>query len=167
MSSYGTALSRDTEANVLFNPAFCAVLLHRAIRGYEKKTEGQPLPVVYAFLVLPSALHPATRTKLPKKTTASMWSWLRSHPIILADFAKRARDLKPFVAEATIFAIQHSVLKATEGSLASGKLLRRPSNLQPTEDWEQCEKAASFLGKWLASTKADESTILTKWGVRP
>ena len=59
----------DSETSTLFNPAFCAVVLNSATKAYEAKS-GESMPVVYAFLILPSALHKPTRDALPS-TTAS------------------------------------------------------------------------------------------------
>lgn len=42
----------DSESSALFNPAFCALLLHRACAAYVAKSQ-QPMPVVYTFLILP------------------------------------------------------------------------------------------------------------------
>ena len=48
--------SADSETSTLFNPAFCALLLTKACAAYEAKA-GTAMPVTFAFLILPSALH--------------------------------------------------------------------------------------------------------------
>lgn len=154
-----------SEPITLFNPAFCAVLLNKAAGAYEKKSKCA-LSLTYAFLILPSALHLTTRRKLPSKTSASMWSWVRSHPDIVLDFADRARSLRPFTADAIKFGLQYGALIYTRGSLSSGTLKRRPRNFQATNDWQDCVNAAEFLGRWFGLSKVDEPTMLTLWGVR-
>lgn len=156
----------DSETSALFNPAFCAVLLNRATRDFETKS-GEAMPVTLAFLILPSALHKPTRDELPSRTSASMWAWLRSHPVLLMDFGDRVRAFRPFTAEAIAYALQHGVLEGQLGLIASGALGRRPRTLHPTEDWLSCLRAAGFLGKWFGGVDADEATVLAQWGVRP
>lgn len=156
----------DSESSALFNPAFCAVLLHRACAEYSTKVQ-QPMPVIYAFLIVPSALHKPTRDELPGSTAASMWPWLREHPLLTMDFPHRARRLRPYTSAAITYGLNHSILVSSPGALAAGTVRRRPRSLQPTSDWLACQKAAGFFGKWFASNDADEATTLAQWGVRP
>lgn len=155
----------ESEAASLFNPAFCAVLLNRAVREYEKKSD-LAFPLTYAFLILPSALHTQTRKHLPSRVSVSMWPWIRSHPDIMLDFAERARNLQPFISDAIKFGLQYGVLTSGQWSLYSGKLERRPRSFLPTTDWQDCLYAAEFLGRWFGSSEMDELTMMTLWGVK-
>lgn len=159
-------LSVESETDVLFNPAFCSALLHKACSSYEAKAE-TALPVTLAFIVLPSALHLPTREALPTTTASSMWGWIRSNPLLFMDFAERARSFRPFAGTAIAYGLQQGVLIGSVGSIGAGKINRRPRTLFPTRDWTHCMKAADFLGRWLGGSEADESTILAHWGVRP
>lgn len=156
----------SSETNQLFNPAFCAILLHDAAKNYRKKSENE-LPVTFAFIVLPNALHQPTRLKLPDRASVSMWAWIRDHPILMSDFSDRVQRLRPYIAASIKFGLQHGVLTGLPGMLAPGDLKRRPKTMVPTDDWEKCRKSASFIGKWLAISKADEATMLALWGLRP
>lgn len=156
----------DSETSALFNPAFCAFLLNKACGEYVDKAN-DAMPVTYSFLILPSALHQPTRDALPSTTASSMWGWLRSHPLVLMDFADRIRRFRPFTADAITYGLQHSVLLGSVGTLAAGTLRRRPRSLRPTEDWRACVGTAQFLGRWFGAQHADEATTLARWGVRP
>lgn len=156
----------DSETSALFNPAFCAVLLNKACAAYEAKA-GTAMPVTFAFIALPSALHKPTREALPTTTASSMWGWLRRNPIVLTDLAQRVRTFRPFTGAAITYGLSHAVLKGSIGSIASGAMNRRPRTLFPTEDWTDCLKAAEFLGRWFGGSDADEATTLAQWGVRP
>lgn len=158
-------ISPDSESGALFNPAFCAVLLQRACVEYAAKAQ-QALPIVYAFLILPSALHKPSRDALPGRTSASMWPWLREHPLLLMDLPDRVRRFRPYTAAAITYGLTHTILLSGLGTLAAGTLSRRRAHHRPTADWLACQKAAGFLGKWFASTDADEATTLAHWGVR-
>jgi hypothetical protein len=155
-----------SETRTLFNPAFCTVLLNRACRSYEPKA-GDAMPITFAFLILPSSLHKPTRDALPPTTASSMWGWLRANPVLLMDFADRIRTFRPFTGAAITYGLQHAVLAGSLGSIAAGKIGRRPRTLYPTEDWTACLKAAEFLGRWFGGSDADEATTLAQWGVRP
>ncbi|MBO0982095.1 three component ABC system middle component [Microbacterium sp. SD291] len=156
----------DSETSALFNPAFCALLLNKACAAYEAKAEAA-MPVTFAFLILPSALHKPTRDALPGTTGSLMWSWLRNNPVILMDFADRVRTFRAFTGAAIGYGLQHTVLIGSPGSISAGNLGRRPRTLFPTSDWTDCVKAAEFLGRWIGASDADESTTLAHWGVKP
>ncbi len=164
MSSPTAAL--DSETSSLFNPAFCAVLLNKACTGYAAKAS-QAMPLTFAFLILPSALHKPTRDAMPSTTASLMWSWLRANPLLLMDFAERVRTFRPITATAITYGLQQGVLAGSVGTVAAGSIGRRPRTLRPTDDWLACLKAAEFLGKWFGGTDTDEATTLAQWGVRP
>lgn len=84
------------------------------------------MPVTFAFLILPSALHKPTRDALPGTTAASMWSWLRSNPVILMDFASRVQAFRPFTGAAISYGLRRTALTSSPGSIAVGNLSRRP-----------------------------------------
>lgn len=166
MSTAALAPVSDSETSTLFNPAFCALLLNKACAAYEAKA-GAAMPITFAFLILPNALHKPTRDALPGTSGASMWSWLRSNPVILMGFADRVRTFRAFTGAAISYGIQHTVLIGSLGSIAAGSLGRRPRTLFPTTDWTECVKAAEFLGRWLGGSDSDEATTLAHWGVKP
>lgn len=166
MSATASIVAGESETTTLFNPAFCALLLNKACAAYESKSD-TAMPVTFAFLVLPNALHKPTREALPSTTGSSMWAWLRSNPLILMDLANRIRAFRGFTGAAISFGLQHAVLTSALGSITAGKLARRPRTLLPTDDWNDCIKAAEFLGRWLGGSEADEATTLARWGVKP
>lgn len=160
------SMDMESETSVLFNPAFCALLLNKASADYEKK-RGESLPVTFAFLILPSALHKPTREALPGTTASSMWTWIRDQPLLLMDFAERVRTFRPLAAAGITYGLRHNALSGTPGAISAKKIKPRPRTLFPTEDWVACVKAAEFLGRWYGGTSADEATTLAHWGVRP
>lgn len=158
---------RDTEATALFNAAFCAVVLNHACAGFAAKS-GDAMPLTFAYLVVPSALHRSTREALPGTTATSMTTWLRDHPLVLVDLPRRIGSFREFTSRAIVFGLNHGVLATTDnGALSALPLARRPRSLRATEDWEACRKAAQFLGRWLGSFGNDEATTLAQWGIRP
>lgn len=166
MNAVVSQVSADSETSTLFNPAFCAILLNKACTEYQSKAESA-MPITFAFLILPSALHKPTREALPSTTAAAMWAWLRNNPMLLMDFAERVHTFRPFTAAAITYGLKSAALIGSPGSIGAGNLKRRPRTLSPTEDWSACVKAAEFLGRWFAGANIDEATMLAHWGVKP
>lgn len=161
----GPALA-DTEASALFNPAFCAVVLNRACAGFTSRSDAS-MPLTFAYLVLPSALHRPTRETLPGTVAASMIAWLRANPLTLVDLPDRIRAFRDLTSQAIVYGLTRRMLASDDGSLRALKLRRRPRTLRPTADWESCLRAADFLGKWIGGSGNDEATSLAQWGLRP
>jgi hypothetical protein len=156
----------DTEASALFNPAFCSVVLNKACVGYASKADAA-MPLTFAYLILPCALHRPTREALPRTMVASMAGWLRDTPLIRVDLANRVQTLRDITSRAILYGLGHGVLVSQDGDLRAGSLERQPRTLRPTDDWRRCLSAGAFLGKWCAGSGSDEATLLAQWGLRP
>lgn len=156
------------EQRSLFNPAFCAVLVHAAASGHSHGALGRPLPLPLTYIVLPLALHQQTRLELPKTTRTSMVSWVQCNPLVLHGLSRRVSELRPFVSDGIVLALHTEVVETDpQGRLAPHKLKRRPSGFQPTKDWADCVKTAEFVGKWMSKKNLDLTTLLAIWGFRP
>lgn len=157
------------EAN-LFNPAFCAALVCKAVGDYTKKAAGRPMPFALAFLVLPVVLHRGTRRSLPGSTVTFLLPWLQEHRERLVDFPARARRLKPFGQEAIMFGIARGALAVEDG----GGLVVNARKIAVTEkttelftfEAHECIDRAAFLGRWFAAA-GTPATIFAAWGVAP
>ena len=157
------------EAN-LFNPAFGAMLMTKAVIDFCKKSGGRPMPFALAFLVLPIVMHRGTRQALPGSTITSLLPWLQDHREQLVDFPGRVTRLKPFGQEAIMFAMAHKAIAVEE----EGGLVRGENKVSTTEkktelftlEARECLDRASFLGRWLA-TAGTPATILAAWSIAP
>lgn len=157
--------SRPIEVANLLNPAFGAILLRDAVVAYQKvAATSMPYPV--AFLILPLALHPATRHALPKTTGSLLHTWLEQHTALQTEAVPRVQRLVPYVREAVLFSVQHELLRiGTDGGLENIRTRIKnpfPANSDPAE----CRDAARFLGSWFGKV-ADPSFLLSLWGIRP
>src|SRR5260370_27416109 len=114
------------EAN-LFNPAFCATLLAKAIDEFEKKAH-RSFPLSLTFLLLPVVLHRGTREALPHSTITSLLSWVQNNREQLIDFAIRVQRLRGITREGLMFGIQHETLAfSVDGGLAVGPKRQSPT----------------------------------------
>jgi len=157
---------RPIELANLFNPAFCAVVLQNAIRGYHKEAkQGMPFPLL--LLVLPLVLHASTRRALPATTRTKLHVWLQAQPEVRVGFAARARHMVPYTKEALAFGIQTQIIQI----LDDGSFIRIQRKLRSIS-WPShlevatCYEKAYFIGRWLAQA-GEVATIYTMWGIRP
>jgi hypothetical protein len=117
---------RPSEEARNLNPAFCGELIVRAISDY-RKLKPQPFSFALSFLILPIALHKATRDRLPGKASTAFVGWLANNGPFLAQLPDRVLRLVPVSREALLFLIQHNVLRIVDGGLVPGtKPIRLP-----------------------------------------
>jgi hypothetical protein len=161
--------NRATEEANLFNPAFCATILSKAVDEFAKKT-GHPFPFALAFLVLPVVLHPGTREALPHSTITSLLPWVQDNKEQLVEFAVRVRHLREITREAMLFAAQHETLAFTQrGDITIGDKRRSPTDRRTplfTSEARDCLDRAGFIGRWFA-VAGTTATIYAAWGVAP
>lgn len=165
-----TWASRSTEIANLLNPAFCGVMLSKAIVGYwEKSARG--MPVSLAYLVLPMVLHKATREQLPKSVATSLFAWMEANPELRMGFPERTKAMVPFTNEGLLMLYSHGylssserkdVLKSCRDFSATG--LRIYSGLD--EEVKEIVAGASLIGRVFARA-ASPATIYAALGVRP
>ena len=156
------------EAN-LFNPAFCATLLVKALEEFAKKG-ARPLPFALTFLILPIVLHHGTRSALPGSTVTSLLPWIQDNREQLVEFAQRVQRLRPITREALLFGVQHQTLLLTvDGDVAVGPKRQSATEKRTglfTDEARECVDRAGFLGRWL-STAGTTATIYAAWGIAP
>lgn len=159
---------RPQEEAYLLNPAFCALLLWRAVSGFSGAASAG-MPFVLAYMVLPVVLHKATRDALPRDTRTSLAAWLENNGALRVRFAERAQSLVPFVREGLLFGTLHGALAIDE----HGRLLaaRRVQGItaytqRATEEVRDCVRRAEFIGRWFANA-GSETTLMALWGTRP
>lgn len=153
------------DAAALFNPAYCAAILHRLCSGYQfGSTSG--IPYALPFLALPIVLHEATAERLPASARARLHTWLLDNPEILIGFADRARSLAPFVRDAISFALKYQIIQFVDSDR-----LAAPKSTQ-VATWEKqpyniaVAKRAVILGKLLSQIN-ETPTVFSLFGVRP
>ena len=157
--------SRETAAH--FNPAFCGELLALAVLEYDRACH-KPLPLVFAFVVLPLVLHGPTRQALPKRASAIFAAWSAEHDGILPDITDRTLSLQPATREALLLLAQLGALKIEPDGVALGDFpLRHSTRLAAsTREANDMRSAAKLLGRWFAQ-QISPSPIMQSLGVRP
>ena len=156
---------RPDEVARLFNPAFWALLVREAIKGYTAgEREGIELGLL--FLILPIVLHGRTRGALPTNPATHLQAWLEDNPDVQVGLARRIEAVAPHTREAVVYALQYEALSVGEsGLIRSGTARLRRYTPQPGSEAEECVQRSGFLGRWFAKT-GDPATVLSLWGIR-
>jgi Family of unknown function (DUF6521) len=157
--------ARPIEVRNLLNPAFCGLVLVRALRGYEEN-DVAGMPFSLSLLVLPLCLHKETRGLLAGHARSYLLKALSDNPQLLVGFPQRTTVLIPYSHEALAFAMNMGCFNVTD----TGRLKTRPrgirQSLSGTDESVACQKVARFVGKQFANI-SDRATIYTALGVRP
>ena len=156
---------RPVEIRNLFNPAFCGLILMRALCGYEENDErGMPFSLV--LLVLPLCLHKRSREIMQAGNRSYLLKLVVSHPELLVGFARRTTDLLPYTFEALGLLMQMGLFRVDE----HGRLKAVPNGIRKSvtgsAETISCQRVARFVGKEFARV-GDRSTLYMTMGVRP
>lgn len=163
--------NRPLEIRNLFNPAFCAHLIHDALKGYQQeKNEGMPYPLL--FLILPVILHKQTRDSLPRGVSTKFHVWLNKNSHLRVDFAQRTRDLVSITREALYFGIDsgHITMSDADTFISTKKPFKKTTELLKSEldisEISEIRKRAPFMGRWYGQA-GTVASIYVMWGIRP
>ena len=156
---------RPFEIRNLFNPAFCGLVLFRALQGYEEEnSDGMPFSLV--LLILPLCLQKDSRQVMSQNSRRYLLKIIETNPQLLVGFSGRVTSMLPFTLEAL------GVLMKLECFVVSqnGRLKTQPGKVRKsisgTEESISSQRVARFLGKEFARV-ADRVTVYTTFGIRP
>ena len=158
-------IDRPFETRNLFNPAFCAVVLLRALKAYEAEDE-EGMPFSLAILVLPLCLHAATRNIVIECQRTYFIKTIENHPEMLVGIAKRAHNLLPFSLEALGLAMQLGCFTVSKSGRLKTIAKAVRAKVEGTDESIECQKAAQVIGKHFGRL-TDRVTIYTTLGIRP
>ncbi|MDO9103223.1 MAG: DUF6521 family protein [Candidatus Nitrotoga sp.] len=156
---------RPFEVRNLFNPAFCGVILFRAMQGYEEENS-DGIPFSLALLVLPLCLQKASRQVIADSPRSYLLKTVEKNPQLLIGFADRATDLMPFALEAFGLLMERGCFVVSQ----DGRLKTVPDRVRKsvtgTSESVSCQRVARIIGKEFARI-ADRVTVYTTLGIRP
>lgn len=156
---------RPFEVRNLFNPAFCGLVLFRALQGYEEENpDGMPFSL--ALLVLPLCLHKNSREVFADSPRSYLLKIVENNPQLLVGFATRTGDLMPFSLEAFGLLMERGCFfVSADGRLKTVSDKMRKS-VTGTSESISCQRVARIIGKEFARI-ADRVTVYTTLGIRP
>lgn len=156
---------RPFEVRNLFNPAFCGLILFRAMQGYEEENP-DGIPFSLALLVLPLCLQKDSRQVIADSPRSYLLKTVEKNPQLLVGFTDRVTDLMPFALEAFGLLMERGCFVVSQ----DGRLKTVPDRVRKfvtgTSESVSCQRVARIIGKEFARI-ADRVTVYTTFGIRP
>jgi hypothetical protein len=156
---------RPFEVRNLFNPAFCGLILFRALQGYEEE-DPDGMPFSLTLLVLPLCLQKDSRQMIADSPRSYLLNTVEKHPQLLVGFADRASALMPFAFEAFGLLMERGCFVVSRDGRLKSVSDRVRKTVTGTSESIICQRVARIIGKEFARI-ADRVTVYTTFGVRP
>lgn len=156
---------RPFEIRTLFNPAFCGLVLHRALAAYEEEN-AQGMPFSLSLLVLPLCLHKDSRKIIAINPRSYLLKTIENNQQVTVGFASRVTQMLPYTFEGFGLLMEKGCLVITEDGCMKTipKTVRK--TITGTDENVACQKVARIVGKEFARI-ADRATVYTTFGIRP
>lgn len=156
---------RPFEIRNLFNPAFCGLVLFRALNGYEEEDD-RGMPFSLSLLVLPLCLHKHSRELIARSPRSYLLKTAEKNQQIMVGFADRITQMLPYAFEGFGLLMERGCIIVGEG----GRIRTVPKKVRKTVDGTaetvSCQKVARIVGREFARI-ADRATVYTTFGIRP
>lgn len=156
---------RPFEIRNLFNPAFCGLVLFRAMQGYEEE-DLRGIPFSLSLLVLPLCLHKDSREVIAASSRSYLLKITENNPQVQVGFADRVTAMLPYAFEGFGLLMERGCISVAD----DGRLQTVPDKIRKsvtgTDETKSCQRVARFVGKEFALI-SDRVTIYTTFGVRP
>ncbi len=156
---------RPFEIRNLFNPAFCGLILFRAMQGYEEG-DSRGMPFSLSLLVLPLCLHKDSREVIAANSRSYLLKITEKYPQVQVGFADRATAMVPYALEGFGLLMERGCIAVTDDGRLQTVLDKIRKSISGTDETKSCQRVARFIGKEFALI-ADRVTVYTSFGVRP
>jgi len=156
---------RPVEIRNLFNPAFCGLVIFRALHGYEEE-DARGMPFSLSLLVLPLCLHKNSREVITSNPRRYLLKTVEKNQQVMVGFAERVTHMLPYAFEGFGLLMERGCIETAD----NGRILTVPDKvrkkLKGTDETVSCQKVARIVGKEFGRI-ADRVTIYTTFGIRP
>jgi len=156
---------RPFEIRNLFNPAFCGLVLFRAMQGYEEE-DARGMPFSLSLLVLSLSLHKDSREVIAAGSRSYLLKVTEKNPQVQVGFADRVTAMLPYAFEGFGLLMERGCVSIAD----DGRLQTVPDKIRKsvtgTDETKSCQRVARFIGKEFARI-ADRVTVYTTFGIRP
>jgi hypothetical protein len=156
---------RPFEIRNLFNPAFCGVVLYRALHGYEEQ-DAHGMPFSLSLLVLPLCLHKDSREVIASSPRSYLLKTAENNQQVMVGFADRVTHMLPYAFEGFGLLMEMGCIAiADDGRIRTVRDKVRKT-INGTAETASCQKVARIVGREFARI-ADRVTVYTTFGIRP
>lgn len=156
---------RPFEIRNLFNPAFCGLVLFRALHGYEEEdTRGMPFSL--SLLVLPLCLHKDSREVVADSPRSYLLRTTEKNQQVMVDFPNRVTQMMPYAFEGFGLLMERGCIVVTDNGRIQTVPKKVRKSVTGTDETVACQKVARIVGREFARI-ADRVTVYTTFGIRP
>lgn len=156
---------RPFEIRNLFNPAFCGLVLFRALHGYEEQDD-RGMPFSLSLLVLPLSLHKDSREVIASSPRSYLLKTTEKNQQVMVGFADRVTQMLPYSFEGFGLLMERGCITVAD----DGRIQTVPDKVRKTvsgtDETVSCQKVARIVGREFARI-ADRATVYTTFGIRP
>lgn len=156
---------RPFEIRTLFNPAFCGLVLFRALQGYEEE-DCRGMPFSLSLLILPLCLQKDSREVITASSRSYLLKITEKYPQIQVGFSDRATAMMPYAFEGFELLMEKGCISLSDDGRLQTVSATVKKSVTGTEETKSCQRAARYLGKEFARI-ADRVTVYTAFGIRP
>ncbi len=156
---------RPFEIRSLFNPAFCGLILFRALHGYEEE-DARGMPFSLSLLVLPLCLHKDSREVIAGSPRSHLLKTTENNQQIMVGFPNRATQMLPYAFEGFGLLMERGCITIGDGGRIRTVSKKVRKSVVGTDETVGCQKVARIVGREFANI-ADRVTIYTTFGIRP
>lgn len=156
---------RPFEIRNLFNPAFCGLILFRALHGYEEE-DARGMPFSLSLLVLPLSLHKDSREVIADSPRSLLLRTTEKNQQVMVGFPNRVTHMLPYALEGFGLLLERGCITIAEGGRIQTVPRQVRKSIVGTDETIACQKVARIVGREFARI-ADRVTIYTTFGIRP
>ncbi|MDB5356867.1 MAG: hypothetical protein JWN24_3320 [Phycisphaerales bacterium] len=156
---------RPFEIRNLFNPAFCGLVLFRALHGYEEE-DARGMPFSLSLLVLPLCLHKDSREVIADHLRSYLLKTTEKNQQVMVGFADRTAQMLPYAFEGFGLLMERGCIVVADDGRIQTVPNKVRKTLKGTQETISCQKVARIVGREFARI-ADRATVYATFGVRP
>ena len=158
---------RPFEIRNLFNPAFCGLVLFRALQGYAEE-DARGMPFSLSLLVLPLCLHKDSREIIAGSPRSYLLKITEKNQQVMVGFPSRVTHMLPYTFEGFGLLMERGCITIVDDGRIKTvpKTVRKTIDGTGTPETVACQKVARVIGREFART-ADRVTVYTTFGIRP
>lgn len=156
---------RPFEIRNLFNPAFCGLVLFRALHGYEEE-DARGMPFSLSLLVLPLCLHKDSRAVIAGSPRSYLLKTTEKNQELMVGFPDRVTQMLPYAFEGFGLLMERGCISVTEDGRIQTVPQKVRKSVSGTPETVSCQKVARIVGREFARI-ADRATVYTTFGIRP
>lgn len=156
---------RPFEIRNLFNPAFCGLVLFRALHAYEE-VDARGMPFSLSLLVLPLCLHKDSREVIASSPRSYLLRTTEKNQQLLVGFAERVTQMLPYAFEGFGLLMERGCIAIADDGRIQTVPDRVRKTVKGTDETVSCQKVARIVGREFARI-ADRATVYATFGIRP